>query len=71
MIDLYTYCIQCGKRLTNDEIGLYKKMVNRGATDFLCIDCLSAHFGITVEKALEIIEQYRRNGCTLFAKKDQ
>ena len=28
--------MKCGKTLTNDEIGIHKKMINRGARQFLC-----------------------------------
>ena len=63
------YCTACGAELTNDEIGLHKKMINRGAEEFMCIECLSDYFGISVEKAREIIEAYRESGCTLFSPK--
>lgn len=35
-----------GKRLTGDEIGLHKKLVNRGARKFMCIDCLAAYYNV-------------------------
>ena len=31
-------CKQCGRILTKDEIGLHKKLYNRGATSYFCID---------------------------------
>ena len=37
-------CRKCHKHLTNDEIGIYKKLVCRTALDFLCGDCLAAYF---------------------------
>ena len=59
-------CTQCGKELTRDEIGLHKKLVNRGATEHCCIECLSAHFHVSIELLREKIEQFRKDGCTLF-----
>lgn len=60
------FCLTCGKELTNDDIGFHKKMVNRGAEEFCCIECLSEYFGITVEKAHDMIERFRSSGCSLF-----
>ncbi len=62
------YCVSCGKELTADDEGFHKKMVNRGAQEFMCIECLSDYFGITVEKSLQMIESFREQGCTLFYK---
>nr|WP_296463455.1 hypothetical protein [uncultured Acetatifactor sp.] len=59
-------CMQCGKALTFNEVGAYKKFVNRGSTSFLCKTCLSAKLGVTVERIDEKIEQFRAQGCTLF-----
>ena len=36
-------CKQCGRILTKDEIGLHKKLYNRGATSYFCIDCSSQY----------------------------
>lgn len=59
-------CMQCGKALTFNEVGAYKKFVNRGSTTFLCKTCLSAKLNVTVEQIDEKIEQFRAQGCTLF-----
>ena len=29
-------CKQCAKRLTRDEVAVTKKLINRGATEFMC-----------------------------------
>lgn len=52
-----------------DEMGLYRKMVNRGATEYLCIECLAAHYRTDVEALQERIEYFRETGCALFASK--
>ncbi len=59
-------CKNCKKTLTNDEIGLTKKLINRGSTEFYCIDCLADIF--KCDKALleKKTEQFRKMGCALF-----
>ena len=59
-------CRVCGKKLDNDDIGITKKLINRGATEFMCVDCLAAHFRVTPEDIREKIRQFREQGCTLF-----
>lgn len=59
-------CMQCGKALTFNEVGAYKKFVNRGSTSFLCKACLAAKLNLTVEDIDRKIEQFKAQGCTLF-----
>ncbi len=59
-------CMKCGKELTNDEIGIHKKMINRGATEFYCLKCLAEETDTTEERLRERIEYFRRQGCLLF-----
>lgn len=59
-------CMECGRSLTYNEVGAYKKFVNRGSTRFLCKTCLSAKLGITEEEIDEKIRQFKLQGCTLF-----
>lgn len=59
-------CTACGEPLSREDIGFHKKMINRGAAEFMCIDCLCEYFGITREKAMQMIEGFRASGCTLF-----
>lgn len=61
-----TQCRQCHKPLTADEIGLYKKLIHRGAEDFLCITCLAAHFHCEEALLRKKIQQFRASGCLLF-----
>ena len=60
------HCRNCGKELEADEIAIYKRMVNRGATDFLCIPCFAAEFKVSEELIREKIRHFREMGCTLF-----
>ena len=59
-------CISCEKPLTRDDIGFHKKMVNRGAQEFMCIDCLCEYFGIPRSNADEMIERFKSIGCSMF-----
>lgn len=59
-------CIKCGAKLSFDEIGIYKKLVHRGATEYLCKSCLSSHFNCDVSQIDEKISYYKKMGCTLF-----
>ena len=59
-------CMQCGKSLTYNEVGAYKKFVNRGSRQFLCKACLAGKLDVTVEDIDRRIEQFKAQGCTLF-----
>lgn len=61
--------MNCSRPLTADEIGLHKKMINRGANEHLCITCLAALFRCEESLLRKKIEQFREQGCMLFAKK--
>lgn len=59
-------CIKCKTELTNNDIGLHKKLVNRGATEYMCINCLSQYFKISVPVLEKKIVEFKKMGCTLF-----
>ena len=59
-------CYGCGAELSADEIGIYMKLINRGAEKYLCIPCLSKELKIPEDEIRKKIEQYRKAGCTLF-----
>lgn len=59
-------CLQCGRKLTPDEKSLYKKLVNRTASEFMCISCLSKFFKVSEELLQEKLEYFKNSGCTLF-----
>ncbi len=64
-------CKQCGAPLSLDEVGATKKLINRGTTEFLCLGCLAAKFGVSEERIREKIEYWRESGCLLFAKTNE
>lgn len=60
-------CYVCGKTpLTKNEIGLTKKLINRKAESFYCIDCLAEYLEVTSEELEAKIEEFKEGGCTLF-----
>ena len=60
------YCMVCKRELERDEIALHKKLVNRGAHEFMCIACLGKHFDVSEERLREKIQHFKDSGCTLF-----
>jgi hypothetical protein len=63
---LMAECVRCGRTLTGDEIGIYRKLINRAAKEFFCKDCLARHFNCDVKLIDQKIAQFRAQGCTLF-----
>ncbi len=60
-------CKECGKTLYADDISIHRKLINRGADEFFCIDCLAVKLGCTRADIERLIEYYRSTGrCTLF-----
>ncbi len=59
-------CIKCGAELKNVEIGLTKKMVNRGTKEFMCLKCLSEFTGVSEQELLDKAAHFKKMGCILF-----
>lgn len=64
-------CINCGKELSPTDIGLTKKLINRGATKFMCKKCLAHKFNVTESRLDEKVAEFRAAGCLLFASDDK
>lgn len=59
-------CAVCGKRhLSREEIGISKKLLDDET--FYCLDCLAAYFEVDVQDLLDKIEEFKEQGCVLFA----
>ena len=61
-------CKKCGNPVSSDEIGLNKKLINRGITEYLCGDCLAAHFKLTRDDLQKMADHFREMGCVLFTR---
>ena len=59
-------CKECGSLLTALDIGATKKLINKGATEFLCIPCLAKRFGVEESLIHTKIREWREQGCMLF-----
>ena len=59
-------CVRCGKTLTNDEIAITKKLINRGAQESFCVPCLAARFHISEKDVEQLISNFKAAGCSLF-----
>lgn len=60
-------CIACGERnLDKDTIGINKKLLGTGITNFYCMSCLANYLECTVDELLDKIEEFKQEGCTLF-----
>ncbi len=64
--EIMSACMRCGRELTHNEIGAHKKFINRGSTEFLCRDCLAEKLGVPAELIDRKIEEFKKQGCTLF-----
>lgn len=65
-------CEKCNKALCADEIALFRKIFNRAATSFWCLDCQAKYVDSTREKLQKVIDYYHETGiCTLFAKYEE
>ena len=61
-------CMKCARELSGDEIGLHKKMINRGSTEFMCLTCHAKYYDCEEELLIKKMEQFRAQGCMLFSK---
>mgnify|MGYP004646426935 CR=1 FL=1 len=61
-------CVICGKSsLDKDTIGINKKLLGVEIKNFYCIDCLADYLECSVEELMDKIEEFKEEGCTLFA----
>ncbi len=58
-------CAQCHKPLSGVEVAAHRKLVNRGASSFLCLPCLCARFRISEEDVLLRLRLAQQQGCLL------
>lgn len=60
-------CYVCGKEnLSKNEIGLTKKLLDRNAKGFYCLDCLAENLEVDTEFLIERVKEFKSQGCILF-----
>ena len=63
-----TNCVICGQEnLNKDTIGINKKLLGTDIVNFYCMECLADYLGCTVDEILDKIEEFKEEGCKLFA----
>ena len=61
-------CIACNKQnLDKDTIGINKKLLGEDIPTYYCLDCLADYLGCEVQDILDKIEEFKEEGCKLFA----
>ena len=60
------HCTKCGAELCQLDKALHRKMISRGATEFMCKNCLAEYFQTTTAHLDELAAYYKSAGCTLF-----
>lgn len=63
-------CLKCGKELNQTDVGLSKKLINRGTTEYFCKACLAEKFCVTEALLDEKVRAFRAAGCALFPPDD-
>lgn len=61
-------CIACNKQdLDKNTIGINKKLLGEDIPTYYCMDCLAEYLGCEVQDILDKIEEFKEEGCKLFA----
>ena len=59
--------MQCGGKLSSDEIAIYRRLIYRDADEYLCKACLAEKMKTTEAEIEKKIEHFKSIGCTLFS----
>ncbi len=60
-------CARCGRELNSDDIGITRKLINRGAESFYCVGCIALRFRISEKDVRRLIDNFRAAGCSMFS----
>lgn len=59
-------CSTCYEEADKNSIALCKKIFGKKTKKLLCIHCLSDYLELSEIELTEMIEDYKKQGCTLF-----
>jgi uncharacterized protein YlaI len=68
MVVKKTICTICNEvTLTQNEIGLCKKLLGEKIENYFCISCLADYLDTTIEDLNAKIGDFKEQGCVLFS----
>ena len=60
-------CAYCdNENLSKNEIGLNKKLIHPQIKRMMCLTCAAEYLETTEDELKEMIERFKREGCSLF-----
>ena len=59
-------CMQCEKGLSGDEVAIYRRLIYRDASEYMCKACLAKYLGVPEEVIDVRIAYFKKIGCALF-----
>ena len=59
-------CCYCNEKLSNDEVALNRKLIDKDVKEYMCLECMSEQFGCEVDDLKVKIDEFKEQGCTLF-----
>ena len=59
-------CCNCGAKVEKISKALCMKLIDRNTARFYCLKCLSDYLDTSEEDLLDLAEEFKNEGCTLF-----
>lgn len=59
-------CCVCGAEVEKVSKALCKKIIDRNTKRFYCLNCLSDFLNTSTEDLMDLAEEFKSEGCTLF-----
>ena len=59
-------CCVCGANVEKVSKALCMKIIDRKTKRFYCLSCLSEYLNTSVEDLIDLAEEFKNEGCTLF-----